>query len=136
MSTAEVVRAVGGVLEAAAAGGADDAYRRSQMLSALSVCKLLAAEEAARAELGEWLEEATGPILAARGEEAVDAERGDVVAERLSTLMAELRAADDEDSRAALARAAPRPPRALRPRNRRAGDGLLMAGDGQITCGR
>jgi hypothetical protein len=102
MSTAEVVRAVGGVLEAAAAGGADDAYRRSQILSALSVCKLLAAEEAARAELGEWLEGATGPILAARGEEAVDGDRGDAVAARLSTLMAELRAADDEDSRAAL----------------------------------
>ena len=110
MSTAEVVRAVGGVLEAAAAGGADDAYRRSQMLSALSVCKLLAAEEAGRAELGEWLEEATGPILAARGEEAVDAERGDVVAARFSTLMAGLRAAGDEDSRAVLRRAAPRPP--------------------------
>ncbi len=59
MSTAEVVRAVGGVLEAAAAGGADDGYRRSQILSALSVCKLLAAEEAGRAEVGEWLEEAT-----------------------------------------------------------------------------
>jgi hypothetical protein len=103
MSTAEVVRAVGGVLEAAAAGGADDAYRRSQMLSALSVCKLLAAEEAGRAELGEWLEEATGPILAARGEEAVDAERGDAVAARLSTLMAELRAIDDDESRVALA---------------------------------
>jgi hypothetical protein len=102
MSTAEVVRAVGGVLEAAAAGGADDAYRRSQMLSALSVCKLLAAEEAGRAELGEWVEQATGPILAARGEEAVDADRGNVVAARLSTLMAELRAAGDEDSRRAL----------------------------------
>jgi hypothetical protein len=102
MSTAEVVRAVGGVLEAAASGGVDDAYWRSQMLSALSVCKLLAAEEASRAELGEWLEEATGPILAARGEEAIDAERGDAVAGRFSTLMAELRAAGDEDSRAAL----------------------------------
>ncbi len=94
---------MGGVLEAAAAGGADDAYRRSQMLSALSVCKLLAAEEAGRAELGDWVEEATGPILAARGEEAVDAERADAVAERLSTLMAELRAAGDEESLAALA---------------------------------
>jgi hypothetical protein len=102
MSTAEVVRAVGGVLEAAAAGGADDGYRRSQMLSALSVCKLLAAEEAGRAELGEWVAEATGPILAGRGEAAVDAERGDVVAARLSTLMAELRTAGDEESRAAL----------------------------------
>jgi hypothetical protein len=102
MSTAEVVRAVGGVLEAAAAGGADDGYRRGQILSALSVCKLLAAEEAGRAELGEWVEEATGPIFDARGEEAVDAERGDVVAARLSTLMAKLRAAGDEDSRAAL----------------------------------
>jgi hypothetical protein len=48
------------------------------------------------------VEEATGPILAARGEEAVDAEWGDVVAARFSTLMAELRAADGEDSRAAL----------------------------------
>jgi hypothetical protein len=102
MSTAEVVRAVGGVLEAAADGGADDAYRRSQMLSALSVCRLLAAEEAARAELGAWLEDATAPVLAARGEEALVVASADAAGERLSTLMDDLRSADDEESRRAL----------------------------------
>jgi hypothetical protein len=102
MSTAEVVRAVGGVLEAAAAGGADDAYRRSQILSALSVCKLLAAEEAGRAEVGGWLEGAIAPTLAARGEEGLGTTSVDEVGARLSTLMAELRANDDEESRHAL----------------------------------
>lgn len=102
MSTAEVVRAVGGVLEAAAAGGADDDYQRGQALSALSVCKHLAAEETARRELGVWLEGASAPILAGRGEEALDAARGEPAGERLATLMAELRAAGDEDSRRAL----------------------------------
>lgn len=67
MSTAEVVRAVGGVLEAAAEGGADDAYRRSQILSALSVCKLLAAEEAGRGEVGGWLEGDRPGVRRARG---------------------------------------------------------------------
>jgi hypothetical protein len=102
MSTAEVVRAVGGVLEAAAEGGADDAYRRSQILSALSVCKLLAAEEAGRAEVGGWLEDAIAPTLAARGEEGLGTTGADEAGARLSTLMAELRAADDEESRHAL----------------------------------
>jgi hypothetical protein len=103
MSTAEVVRAVGGALEGVAEGGAEDGYRRGQVLSALSVCKLLAAEEDARADLAGWLEEATGPVLTARGEEPLAAERGEAVAARLSTLMAELRAAGDEESRAVLA---------------------------------
>ncbi len=102
MSTAEVVRAVGGVLEAAAAGGADDAYRRSQILSALSVCKLLAAEEAARQELGEWLGTASAPILARRGEVELVVAHSDAAGERLSALMSELRGADDEESRRAL----------------------------------
>ncbi|HEY5334232.1 MAG TPA: hypothetical protein VIJ21_11860 [Solirubrobacterales bacterium] len=102
MSTAEVVRAVGGVLEAAAAGGADDGYQRGQTLSALSVCKHLAAEETARRELAGWLEEASGPILAGRREEALDASRSDLAGERLADLMAALRAAADEDSRRAL----------------------------------
>jgi hypothetical protein len=102
MSTAEVVRAVGGVLEAAAEGGADDAYRRSQILSALSVCKLLAAEEAGRAEVGGWLEDAVAPTFAAHGMEAPTGARADQAGERLSTLMAELRAVDDEESRRAL----------------------------------
>jgi hypothetical protein len=102
MSTAEVVRAVGGVLEAAAEGGADDAYRRSQILSALSVCKLLAAEEAGRAEVGGWLEDAVAPAFAARGMEAPTGARADEAGARISTLMAELRAVDDEESRRAL----------------------------------
>ncbi len=102
MSTAEVVRAVGGVLEAAAEGGADDAYRRSQILSALSVCKLLAAEEAGRQEVGEWLAAASAPILAGRGEAELAVASADAAGERLSTLMAELRASGDEESRHAL----------------------------------
>jgi hypothetical protein len=102
MSTAEVVRAVGGVLEGVAEGGAEDAYRRSQVLSALSVCKLLAAEEAGRQELGEWLEEASAPVLAARGEAPLGTARAAAAGERISELMAELRAADDEESRRAL----------------------------------
>lgn len=58
MSTAEVVRAVGAVLEASAAGGSDDEYRRGQVLSAFSVCRHLAAEEEGRRGLAEWLEAA------------------------------------------------------------------------------
>ena len=102
MSTAEVVRAVGGALEGVAEGSAEDGYQRSQVLSALSVCRLLAAEEEARAELCAWLEETTAPVLAERGEEALVVSRADAAGERLSTLMADLRAADDEDSRQAL----------------------------------
>ncbi|HEY2052891.1 MAG TPA: hypothetical protein VGH14_03040 [Solirubrobacterales bacterium] len=102
MSTAEVVRAVGGALEGVAEGGAEDAYRRSQVLSALSVCRLLSAEEDARAELNAWLEEATAPILAALGEKALVVAPADAAGERLSALMDDLRAADDEESRRAL----------------------------------
>lgn len=102
MSTAEVVRAVGGALEGVAEGGAEDAYRRGQVLSALSVCRLLAAEEEARAELHAWLEEATAPILAARGQEALFVSTADAAGERLATLMDELRASGDEDARQAL----------------------------------
>jgi hypothetical protein len=102
MSTAEVVRAVGGALEGVAEGGAEDGYRRGQVLSALSVCRLLAAEEDARAELAAWMEEATGPVLAARGEERLEVGTAEAVGARLSTLMADLRAAGDDDSRAAL----------------------------------
>jgi hypothetical protein len=98
MSTAEVVRAVGGALEGVAEGGAEDAYRRGQVLSALSVCRLLAAEEEARAELHAWLVEATAPILAACGEEALVVTRADAAGEQLATLMDELRAVGDEDA--------------------------------------
>ena len=102
MSTAEVVRAVGGALEGVAEGSAEDGYQRSQVLSALSVCRLLAAEEDGREELSAWLVEATAPVLAGRGEEALAVTRADAVGERLSTLMEVLRAADDEDARRAL----------------------------------
>jgi hypothetical protein len=102
MSTAEVVRAVGGVLEASAAGGAEDGYRRGQVLSAFSICRNLAAEVEGRRELGEWLAEASAPIFAGRGEPALDPARPEEAGPRLATLMSELRAADDEPSRQAL----------------------------------
>jgi hypothetical protein len=102
MSTAEVVRAVGAVLEASAAGGADDGYRRGQVLSAFSVCRHLAAEEAGRRELAEWLEAASAGVLAGRGEAPLSAARPEEAGERLASLMEELRAADDEASREAL----------------------------------
>jgi hypothetical protein len=102
MSTAEVVRAVGGVLEASAAGGSDDGYRRGQVLSAFSVCRHLAAEEQGRRDLMEWLEAASAPILARRGEVPLAAARPEEAGPRLAALMAELRAADDEASRQAL----------------------------------
>jgi hypothetical protein len=102
MSTAEVVRAVGAVLEASAAGGSDDGYRRGQVLSAFSVCRHLAAEEAGRRELAEWLEAASAPVLADRGEAPLSAARPEEAGERLASLMDELRAAEDERSREAL----------------------------------
>jgi hypothetical protein len=102
MSTAEVVRAVGAVLEASAAGGSDDGYRRGQVLSAFSVCRHLAAEDGGRRELTEWLEATSAPILARLGEVALAAVRPEEAGERLASLMADLRAADDEGSRGAL----------------------------------
>src|SRR3954466_10299328 len=103
MSTAEVVRAVGAVLEASAAGGgSEDDYRRGQPLSAFSVCRHLAAEEAGRRELAEWLEEASAPILAGRGEAPLAAAQREEAGARLASLLEELRAGDDEASREAL----------------------------------
>lgn len=103
MSTAEVVRAVGAVLEASAAGGSDDEYSRGQVLSAFSVCRHLAAEEEGRRGLAEWLEAASAEVLAARGEAPLSAAQSEEAGARLASLMEELRAADDEDSRRALA---------------------------------
>ena len=52
----ELISALGRVLRMAADGeGPTDAYRRSQLLSAHSIARHLAAEEAARANLLEWL---------------------------------------------------------------------------------
>lgn len=103
MSTAEVVRAVGAVLEASAAGGSDDEYSRGQVLSAFSVCRHLAAEEEGRRGLAEWLEAASAEVLAARGEAPLSAAQSEEAGPRLASLLEELRGADDEDSRRALA---------------------------------
>jgi hypothetical protein len=51
----ELLQALGRVLRAAAdSGGPVDEYQRSQLLSAYSIARHLAAEEAARVELLEW----------------------------------------------------------------------------------
>lgn len=111
MSSPEVIRAVGEVLKAAAAQGADDDYRRAQVLSAYSITRHLAAEEAGRAALSAWFRAELETILGDRdGGRGSWAAEGDAAAlgERLSRLLAELRAAEDEDSRrtaAALRRA-------------------------------
>lgn len=102
MSTAEVVRAVGAVLEAGAGGGTDDEYGRGQVLSAFSVCRHLAAEEEGRRRLAEWLEAASAEIFAARGEPLLAAAQSEEAGARLASLMEELRAADDEESRQVL----------------------------------
>jgi hypothetical protein len=99
MSASEVIQAVGGVLKSAAGQDGEDAYRRGQLLSAYSVCRHLAAEESARPELRSWFEDELEPILAARGEEWPRGAEPTEVGERLSTLMAALRAAGDAESR-------------------------------------
>lgn len=104
LSAPDVVRAVGGVLKAAAGGGPDDGYRRGQLLSAYSMTRHLAAEEEAAPALRTWFAAELEPILAGRGgaawaRDATVAELG----ERLCSLMEELRAAGDEESRRAAA---------------------------------
>lgn len=100
LSSPEVIRAVGEVLKGAAAQGADDEYRRAQILSAYSVTRHLAAEEDGRAALDVWFRSELDGLLGERdgggwGEETDPAALG----ERLSRLLAELRAGGDEDSR-------------------------------------
>lgn len=69
LTTAEVVLAVGRVLrEAAAVDGVPDDYHRSQLLSAYSVARHLAAEQAAAPELHAWFRDAVAAELA--GEQA------------------------------------------------------------------
>ncbi len=102
ISAPEVILAIGGVLKAAAGQEAEDEYRRGQMLSAYSIARHLAAEETARPELRGWFADELGEILGAdggRGWELDPAELG----ERLCELLAELRAADDEESRSTAA---------------------------------
>ena len=94
----EIVQALGRVLRSAAdSGGPADEYQRSQLLSAYSIARHLAAEEAARAELLEWFR---GEVLAVLDgdEQAVAAARerirgardGAEVGEALVDLLAEL----------------------------------------------
>ena len=64
MEPHELILGVGRVLRAAADGGQDDEYRRSQLLSAYSVARHLAAEEAAATELLAWLSAALDEALA------------------------------------------------------------------------
>jgi hypothetical protein len=104
MSSPEVIRAVGEVLKAAASAAADDDYRRAQVLSAYSITRHLAAEEAGRAPLSAWFGAELETRLGARGGGAWAAETDPAaLGERLALLLAELRGADDEDSRRAAA---------------------------------
>jgi hypothetical protein len=100
MSSPEVIRAVGEVLKAAAAQGAEDDYRRAQVLSAYSITRHLAAEESGRASLSAWFRAELETILGDRdGGSSLAAETDPAaLGERLSRLLAELRAAGDEDS--------------------------------------
>jgi hypothetical protein len=103
LSAPEVIQAVGGTLKGAAGGSVDDDYRRGQLLSAYSICRHLAAEEEARPAVRGWFDAAVAPVLAARG---IEAPRGSGPAELgafLGDLLAELRAAEDADSRRAAA---------------------------------
>lgn len=103
LSAPEVIQAVGGTLRDAAGGSVDDDYRRGQLLSAYSICRHLAAEEEARPAVRGWFDGAIAPVLAARG---IEAPRGAGPAELgafLGDLLAELRAAEDADSRRAAA---------------------------------
>ena len=101
MSSPEVIRAVGEVLKGAAEQGADDGYRRAQVLSAYSITRHLAAEESGRAPLAAWFRGELETILGDRELGASLAAETDPAAlgERLSRLLAELRAGGDEDSR-------------------------------------
>lgn len=99
MSSPEVIRAVGEVLKAAADQGADDEYQRAQVLSAYSITRHLAAEEAGRAALTAWFGAELETILGERGGGGWAAESdAAALGERLSLLLAELRSAGDEDS--------------------------------------
>jgi len=99
MSAPEVIRAVGEVLKGAAAQGAGDDYQRSQVLSAYSITRHLAAEEGGRAPLSAWFGAELEAILGDRGGGGWAAETDPAaLGERLSLLLAELRAAGDEDS--------------------------------------
>lgn len=100
MSSPEVIRAVGEVLKGAATAGAGDDYQRSQVLSAYSMTRHLAAEESGRAELTAAFGAELETILGDRDGGGWAAETDPAaLGERLSRVLAELRAAGEEDSR-------------------------------------
>jgi hypothetical protein len=99
LSTPEVIQAVGGTLKAAAAGEATgDDYRRGQLLSAYSICRNLAAEEAEREALRRWFVAELRPLAAERGVEVPDAAGPADLGAICGDLLAELRVADDSGS--------------------------------------
>lgn len=102
LSAPEVILAVGNTLkQAAGAEQPDDEYARSQLLSAYSVARHLAAEEAARPQLTRWFREALETELGGdqRLTGALAAGREDELGKALCELLAELRSADDPASR-------------------------------------
>lgn len=117
LSRAEMIVAVGRVLKSAAGGGPPDEYRRSQLLSAYSIARHLAAEERAAAGLMRWFRDELDSLLqeaasdwrgdpatrdvVARVAERVRSEAGiDELGAELTDLMLALRAAGDQSSRA------------------------------------
>lgn len=104
MSEVEVVRSLGVTLKDAAASPAINDFQRSQLLSAYSVTRHLAAEETARSALEADLREELETILADRPEyQPVLAADGALLGEELCRLLETLRRAKDDDSRQTLA---------------------------------
>jgi hypothetical protein len=98
----EIVQALGRVLRNAAdSGGPVDEYQRSQLLSAYSIARHLAAEEAGRVELLEWFRaevtsvlDGDDPSIVAARERIGAAPDGAEVGEALMDLLASLPPSD------------------------------------------
>lgn len=103
LSTSEVIAALGRVLKDAAASERSDEYGRSQLLSAYSVARHLAAEEAARERLDTWFRGELVARLGDDGSRLASAAPVERLAEELCELLARLRSASDPESRRRLA---------------------------------
>ena len=98
----EIVQALGRVLRNAAdSGGPVDEYQRSQLLSAYSIARHLAAEEAGRVQLLEWFRgevlmvlDGDEPAVVAARERIRGAPDGAEVGEALVDLLAEVPRSD------------------------------------------
>jgi len=110
ISTEDLIAGMGRTMRAAAAEGAADEYARSQLLSAYSISRLLAAEVRAEAALLAWLKgELLAALAAAEGEDAgaaaavagrIDnAADSGAVGDALVELLAELRSHPDSTLR-------------------------------------